>query len=183
MRPTKQTPEAVDAFLQATRLGATRELAGAAAGWSSSTTFRYLDTGRAAAAKADAGDRLTPTERRAREFWEAVEKAEAVMAQAALAQIVRAAQSPQHWTAAAWLLERRFPDKYGRRPVVEVSGKGGGPIPLEVTAGDLLDQLRRIADDDERVDDHRRRLRVVPEAVAGNGHDPSYTVGDPDEEG
>ena len=173
MRPTKMTPEAVDAFAQAIRLGATRDLAAAAAGWSTSTAYAYLDAGRAAQAKAENGERLTAKERRSLEFLEATQKAEAVMAQAALAQIVRAAQSAQHWTAAAWLLERRFPDKYGRRPV-EVAGPGGGPIPVEVTAGDLLDQLRRMSDDEEKVAEHRRRLRVVvPEAV-GNGHDPNY---------
>jgi hypothetical protein len=175
MRPSKMTPEAVETFLQATRLGATRELAGAAAGWSETTTYRYLEAGRDAETKAEGGQRLTPTDQRAREFREAVKKAEAVMAQAALAQIIRAAQMPQHWTAAAWLLERRWPSEYGRPARVEVTGRDGGPIPIEVTASELLDQRRRVKVDEEAQEAWRERRRpraVVPEDVAGNGHKP-----------
>ena len=28
--------------------------------------------------------------------------------------ILRASEKPQYWTAAAWMLERRFPDQYGK---------------------------------------------------------------------
>ena len=144
-RPSKLTPAAIDAFVQATRLGATRDLAAAAAGWSPSAAHRYLADGRAAQQRADDGARLTAKERRFRDFWEAVQKAEGEMARNCLAAIVRAAQQRQHWTAAAWLLERRFPDAYGRR-MIEVVGKDGGPVEVEVTAGELLDELRRLND-------------------------------------
>jgi len=45
----------------------------------------------------------------------AIRAAEAI-AEAECVQLVRAAgQDPRHWTAAAWTLERKFPDRYGRR--------------------------------------------------------------------
>lgn len=34
------------------------------------------------------------------------------------------------WTAAAWLLERRFPDEYGRNRL-EITGKEGEPVQTE----------------------------------------------------
>jgi transposase len=32
------------------------------------------------------------------------------------------------WTASAWRLERKFPDRWGRKDRMELSGSGGGPI-------------------------------------------------------
>ena len=39
-----------------------------------------------------------------------------------LAGIVAAGKQPRHWTANAWLLERRWPERYGRRTRVDASG-------------------------------------------------------------
>lgn len=44
------------------------------------------------------------------------------------------------WTAAAWWLERRLPQRYARR--VEHTGPEGGPIPIEDRARGLADALR-----------------------------------------
>ena len=38
------------------------------------------------------------------------------------------------WRAAAFILERRFPDDYGKRS--ELTGKGGGPVKTELTGKD-----------------------------------------------
>lgn len=43
-----------------------------------------------------------------------LEEAEARFEVAALSAVVDAAFEPAHWTAAAWLLERRFPSRWGR---------------------------------------------------------------------
>ncbi len=56
---------------------------------------------------------------------------------------------PPRWQAAAWLLERRYPQDYGRQ-VTELQGKGGGPIEVdEVTLSDA-DRAKRIAQIVER---------------------------------
>lgn len=44
------------------------------------------------------------------------------------------------WTAAAWWLERRLPQRYARR--VELTGAEGGPIAVEDRARELADELR-----------------------------------------
>lgn len=167
-RPSKMTAKAVDAFVKATELGATRELAAQAAGWSTTTAYRYLEAGRKAQERTEAGERLAVPDRRNREFWEAVQKAEGTMAQDALGAIRRAAQEDRTWQAAAWLLERRYPEMYGRR-AVEVTGKEGGAIDVSVTAEDLLAQLRKLNGREEARNEHSRRLRAVPEL---NGHGP-----------
>ena len=49
-----------------------------------------------------------------RELSEQHKKAEAAYKEALLLRIWNAADKSQNWTAAAWLLERKFPDEYGR---------------------------------------------------------------------
>ena len=42
------------------------------------------------------------------------------------------AESPENWTAAAWLLERKWPQQYGR---CERVIRGEGPKPVQLTLG------------------------------------------------
>ena len=50
-------------------------------------------------------------------------------------------QAIPQWTASAWWLERRMPEKYAKR--VEVTGQGGAPlIPEEERARQVADELR-----------------------------------------
>ena len=76
-----------------------------------------------------------------------------------LNQIEKAAEQG-NWQAAAWELERCYPDEYGKRIAAEVSGKDGGSIKTETeisgnikTAVDLsmlsdeeLERLEQIVD-------------------------------------
>ena len=66
------------------------------------------------------------------EFFDAVSRAKADSALRLVSQITL--QAPTDWRAAAFLLERRFPDDYGKRS--EVTGKGGGPVKTELTGKD-----------------------------------------------
>ena len=67
------------------------------------------------------------------EFAKAIKGAEASGAMKFLSRITDA--SELQWQAAAWMLERRFPEEYGKR-VVEHSGQGGGAIQIKVTYDD-----------------------------------------------
>jgi hypothetical protein len=96
-RPSKKTGERVDTVCMALREGATYVQAAGAAGISHDTLTRWR--------------RDNP------EIDAAVQVAEHVAAARWLGCIDRAAD--RDWKAAAWLLERRFPEIY-RRPVVEV---------------------------------------------------------------
>ena len=61
------------------------------------------------------------------EFRKDFQRAIAESAETLLNQI--RVKAHEDWRAAAFILERRFPDDYGKR--TEVTGKGGGPMKVE----------------------------------------------------
>lgn len=93
-RPSKYTAERVERLLHGIRLGWRYELACAYAGVHYATFARW---------------RLAFPQ-----FCEAVKEAEA-QGEATSLRAIHAAASAGEWRAAAWLLERRFPETYGRR--------------------------------------------------------------------
>jgi transposase len=108
-RPTKLSERAQAAAVDAVRQGATREIAAAAAGVHQATLFRWLADGEAGSPQY-------------RDFYDAIKRAEAECALSALGQI--RAHAEETWQAAAWLLERRYRESYGRMRVeVEPVGK------------------------------------------------------------
>ncbi len=50
-----------------------------------------------------------------RAFRRAIKKAQAMHERRLLGRIDTASRDPKHWTAAAWILERRYPEKYALR--------------------------------------------------------------------
>lgn len=108
-RKSKYTEETIKAVTDAIRLGSTYELAAHYAGIAPSTLYDWLD--------------------KKPEFLELIKRAEGKAATTWLARIEEAAKS--QWQAAAWKLERRYPQDYGRT-VHEHQGKDGGKILLEV---------------------------------------------------
>lgn len=101
-RETVRTPETRDKLCQAIELGATYKLACQYAGISEATFYAW---------KADD-----------LEFLEAINKAEGKGAVSHLARI-KQASTDGNWQASAWILERRYPDEYGRR-VIDANIKG-----------------------------------------------------------
>lgn len=102
-RRTKYTPEVVQRLTQAISMGATYELACKYAG------LHY--------------DTFNEWRKAKPEFSDAVEKAEGQAVVGWLAKIEKAANDGE-WTAAAWKLERRYPQQYGRK-VTEHTGEVG----------------------------------------------------------
>lgn len=102
-RPSKLTPETQTRIVQAIRVGATYELAAQFGGIAYNTFNEWMKKGE----DAKAG--------RYRDFYEAVKEAEGDAAIKWLAVIDKAAADS--WQAAAWKLERRYPNEYGRRVV------------------------------------------------------------------
>ena len=119
-RPTKLTPEVTDRYCQAVGMGAKLKIAAAYAGIDPDTVNRWLHAG----AAAQTGKYW--------EFYGRVKKAEATAVVGWLAKIEKAA-SEGTWTAAAWKLERIYPEDYGRQ-LHELTGKDGGPIEHKVNA-------------------------------------------------
>jgi hypothetical protein len=120
-RRSKFTPETVDKLTQAIRLGATYVLACDYAGISMQTFLTWKDT--------------KP------EFLDAIKRAEGTACVGWLAKIEQAA-SDGNWQAAAWKLERRYPEMYGRQRM-EVTGAEGGAIQTEI----ILRQVPERKDD------------------------------------
>lgn len=114
-RRTKYTPETVQKLLDALKMGATYQLACGYAGI-------HFDT-------------FNEWRKAKPEFSEQVSLAEGMAAFGWLSQIEAAARDGT-WQAAAWKLERRYPQDYGRS-VTEHQGKDGGPLVIALAGVDL----------------------------------------------
>ncbi len=109
-RKSKYSPEVVGRIIQAIELGSTFELAAQYGGIDGSTFYRWMTT--------------------KNEFRDAVKGAEALGAMKWLAKIEQAA-SDGTWQAAAWKLERRYPQSYGRTVQdVNHGGQSDSPVSL-----------------------------------------------------
>jgi transposase len=109
-QPTKLTPERQRAIIDALRAGCYKATAAEYAGIGVSTLHRWLETGEA--------DDESGRQSDYRDFWEAVKKADAEFQMRALLQIDQAARDGS-WQAAAWRLERKYPQLWGRKQRVE----------------------------------------------------------------
>lgn len=117
-RPTKLTPETQKRIVDGIRMGATYELAAQYGGVSYDTFNNWIKAG----VDAKSGSYF--------EFFNAVKRAEGEAAIGWLAKIEKAANDGE-WQAAAWKLERRYPQNYGRH-VQEIQGKDGSQLTLRV---------------------------------------------------
>ena len=119
------------------------------AGIGKTTMYRWISTGQA--------DEAAGCETVYTAFAEAVTLAEAELEASCLAKIRAAAENPRSWTAAAWLLERRFPDRFSLRNRIQVSGPDGEAItfkfvyevPKQIGVNDTPKQLEAGGDSNE----------------------------------
>jgi hypothetical protein len=114
-RPRKLTAAITERLCHALSIGTTHADACRYAGLSYRTYRRHLARGEAEAERLEAHPRSRPkkSERDFLHFCQAIKRAEAVGVLRMLARINEAAS--HHWQAAAWLLERLYPQDYGRR--------------------------------------------------------------------
>lgn len=117
-RPTKLTPEVQKKIVDAIRAGNYKEVAARYAGIGETTFYEWLKKG----GQCKNGVYT--------EFQKAVKNAEAEAEVRDVALIEMAAK--ENWTAAAWRLERRHPDRWGRKEHHEVTGEGGKAITIKV---------------------------------------------------
>jgi transposase-like protein len=104
-RPSKFTAETQARINAAIGAGAERALAAKYAGIGESTLYRWLERGQR--------DERAGIESKFRTFWSTVAKTEAEVQMRALAMIKVA--GAKNWRAAIWMLERRYPERWGRR--------------------------------------------------------------------
>lgn len=132
---TKLTKEIKEKIFQAVRLGLPYDRAAQLAGINPRTFYYWKAKGQAGTA---------PTYVR---FLQDLKKAEIEGEAAAINEIVKAARDGT-WQAAAWLLERRYPDRWARVQKVEVSWRDqimeliiAGTISKDDVIEELGDQL------------------------------------------
>lgn len=108
MPKPKCTPDLIRRAVKLKKGGANNVDIAKAVGISESTFYRWVST---------------PTSDNQRELSESLKKAEADYKNALQGIIAKAAQE-RDWKAAAWLLERKYPDEYGRKYIsASVEGK------------------------------------------------------------
>lgn len=139
-RPTKLTDEAEHDFLVALNQGAYIETACNYAGVARDTYYGWIERARKAREKSG---KLTVSEKRLVEFSDKVKKVLAATEMRDLERIKSAAES--QWQAAAWRLERRYPERWGRTRH-EISGPDGGPVAVANWA-ELAMAAKRLGDD------------------------------------
>lgn len=91
------------------------------------------------------------------EFFVALKKAESLAQEARAQTIIVAAR--KNWQAAAWWLERKYPEIWGRKEVIDLNGKiknqnlnvnlGQGQLP---TKEELVELLRQLVSDEDVID-------------------------------
>lgn len=111
-RPTKLTDHVKTRLIEALKNGASHELAAQYAGIGVSTFYAWKK-------KAEEGDPDF------QEFVEVIANSESLGAIEILKKIHAAIDDD--WKAGAWILERRYPETYGRQRI-EHTGKDGAPI-------------------------------------------------------
>ncbi len=135
-RPCKLTPELQERIVQVIATGNYVETAAAFAGISKDTFYNWMKKGaRGEGAKFVA-------------FSDAIQKALAQAEIVDVAMIARAAES--QWQAAAWRLERRNPERWGRRDRLTVTE--AEPIDWSLVPDDVLDGYLdgKLTEDDVR---------------------------------
>lgn len=132
-RLLKLTPALSDKIIGYLRAGAYIETAAAAAGISKQTLYNWL---RRAADEDEKDPRFAA-------FAAAVEESQALAEVRDIALIGKAAET--QWQAAAWRLERKSPERWGRKDRVELSGKNGGAIEHRVSTDDLFARIEALA--------------------------------------
>ena len=116
-RPTLCTPDVQERAVQAIRVGSTRKIACLCAGICEETWSNWMERGR----KGEIPYVV---------FMEAIQKAEGEAASKWL-EYLDIAMEQGNWQAAAWKLERRYAEDYGRA-IREHTGKDGSPFEIRV---------------------------------------------------
>ena len=131
-RPTKLTKEVQERILQAVQAGNYLDTAAQYAGIDGSTMRRWVQKGE--------GEGATEPYRA---FCTALKSARA-SAEVRSVALIQTAASNGTWQAAAWYLERSYPDRWGRTRV-EVTGADNAPIRVDVDSEALEAKVRALA--------------------------------------
>lgn len=154
MAKLKLTEELINELCKFKRAGLTNKSVCYAANISERSFYEYLNRG-----EADSQAKKKTIYSR---FFQSYKKAEAQHKLKRLRQIEAAADRGS-WQAAAWELERCYPDEYGKRIAAEVSGKNGGAIKTET---ELSGSVKTDVDLSLLTDEELERLEQIVGKIA-----------------
>ena len=136
-RPTKCTDEVIERFAAYMAAGLYAEEAADLVGITPMTARRWLHWGEEALEEAGNDLDKVPAEKRQYALFCATVRAKAAAAVARNVALIQEAATTNRegdWRAAAWFLEHRRPDTWGRREVrQELSGRDGEPLAVKLT--------------------------------------------------
>lgn len=154
MARLKLTDELINELCKYKRSGLTNKSVCYAANISERSFYEYLNRGEA---DLQAGKKSIFTR-----FFQSYKKAETMHKLKRLNQIEKAAEEG-NWQAAAWELERCYPDEYGKRIAAEVSGKDGGSIKTET---EISGSIKSAVDLSALTDEELERLEQIVDKIA-----------------
>jgi len=140
-RPTKLNDDLQKKIVDCVKAGNYIETASALAGINKSTLYDWLKRGEREKQRVAKNNRyrVRKDEKKFVKFSNAIQKALAESEVRDLTNITRA--SERNWQASAWKLERKFPDRWGKKTSHEVTGKDGGAIEIEDARRKLIDKF------------------------------------------
>ena len=115
-RPSKLTPELAEKIANYISTGNYASVVCGLVGIGETTYYNWLEKG----SKSKSG--------KYREFWESIKKAEA----AREAKWIKDIDGDPSWQSKAWLLERRYPERWGKKDIVKHQGDNENPITYTV---------------------------------------------------
>ena len=115
-RPPKLTLEMIEQICDLLIEGSTIARSAVITGVSESTIYRWLAMGKSEGAEPIYEELVA-------RVGEAIESSEFELLQ----RMRIAGSKPDHWRATAWMLERRFPEKYGKNVSAQDGGQSGKP--------------------------------------------------------
>lgn len=155
-RPTKLNAKLQEQIVLMLKMGNYTETAAAFAGINKDTLYQWLKRGRKEISRVGEGEhgrKVSKTEKIYVDFTDAVEKA---MAEAeARDNLIIYTAGKNDWRASAWRLERKYPNKWGRRETHEITGKDGGPVEMNDPRDKILMKLDDIITRNEDEEEER----------------------------
>lgn len=145
-RPTKLTKELQARIERAVASGNYIETAAQLNGVHKSTLYRWLKRGNEERERLERNPDAEPDPQEAPyvEFCDVIQRALAHSEAADVAVIGQAARAGQ-WQAAAWRLERKFPQRYGRRDHLDISERDGAEVDKDLPYERLSKALHILA--------------------------------------
>ena len=152
-RATKLSPQVQDLILAAVSVGTTLESAADLAGVSPQTVREWRRRGK--------GQDDRPATEPYTTFAKLLDKAEASFEIKALGALEKAARNGQ-WRASAWLLERRFPGRWGRKPRTRAARRRPKTVdppalPLALSESEFMEEGKPWEDESELLEEGEAR--------------------------